>query len=283
LLAPPTIERLLPPPSPPELAAPLDIAPRAIPVVPAAPIERRAAPAVQHELAPPIELAPQPTPPLPVAPIERLAAPAAPKALAPPVEISPREAPIMPATIDRLAAPRIDHELAPAPNLVAPSPSTAPLAAPSDAVPSPVQRALPEGARPRPAVTSELAAPEPISGARAAPATAAEPPRLRPGSTGADEDIFKAGRDVAAPSGESGGTRIDMVAARKRAREIASEATSTRGILPALPPPPERKSKESLALERAIKPDCRTAYAGMGLLAVPVLAASTIGDAGCRW
>jgi len=74
-----------------------------------------------------------------------------------------------------------------------------------------------------------------------------------------------------------------MEAARKRAREIASQATSTRGILPALPPPPERKSKESIALEKAIKPDCRTAYAGMGLLAVPALVASTIGDGGCRW
>ena len=74
-----------------------------------------------------------------------------------------------------------------------------------------------------------------------------------------------------------------MEAARQRAREIASETTSTRGILPALPPPPERQSKESHALEKAVKPDCRTAYAGMGLLAVPVLVASTIGDGGCRW
>jgi hypothetical protein len=95
--------------------------------------------------------------------------------------------------------------------------------------------------------------------------------------------MFKPRRDVAAPPGESGAPPIDMEAARQRAREIASEATSTRGILPALPPPPERLSKESHALEKAIKPDCRTAYAGMGLLAVPVLVASTIGDGGCRW
>ena len=244
-IAPPAIERLAPPPNPPALAAPLDIAPRAIPLVPAAPIERLAAPALQHELAPPIELAPAPA-----------AAPS-----------------------ERLAVPAIDQELAPSPNLVAPSPSAAPLPAPSDAVPSQAERAAsPASARPPPVpATSEVAAP--------APATAAEPPRLRLGTppAGADEDIFKPRRDVAAPEGEPGGTRIDLEAARKRAREIASEATSTRGILPALPPPPEKKSKESIALEKAIKPDCRTAYAGMGLLAVPALVASSIGDGGCRW
>jgi hypothetical protein len=91
--------------------------------------------------------------------------------------------------------------------------------------------------------------------------------------------MFKPRRDVAAPPGESGAPRIDMETARQRAREIASEATSTRGILPALPPPPERLSKESHALEKAVKPDCRTAYAGMGLLAVPVLVASSIASA----
>lgn len=284
-VAPPTIERLAPPPNPPALAAPLDIAPPAIPLAPAAPIERLSAPTIQHELAPPIELPPRfvPAPPPSVpAPIERAAVPAPPKAVAPPVEVPPSEAPIVPPPIDRLTAPRIDHELAPSPNLVAPTPtpSVAPLAAPAG-TPSPAERAAPSaGAKPAPA--SEAAAPAAVPGARAAP-TAAEPPRLRLGAPGPDEDMFKPRRDVAAPPGESGAPRIDMETARQRAREIASEATSTRGILPALPPPPERLSKESHALEKAVKPDCRTAYAGMGLLAVPVLVASTIGDGSCRW
>ncbi len=210
-IAPPPIERLALPPTPPPLAAPMELAPRAAPLVPAAPIERLAAPPLQRELAAPVELAP------------------------------PREAPVVPAPLDRLTVPRIENELAPAPSLVAPSPSAAPVAAP-----------------------------------------AAQLPRLQLGAPAADEDIFKPRRDAAAP-GDSGSTHIDMDAARQRAREIASEATSARGILPALPPPPERKSKESTALEKAVKPDCRTAYAGMGLLAVPVLVASTIGDGGCRW
>ena len=278
LIAPPAVERLVPPPSPADLVAPPDIAPPAIPQVPAAPIERLSAPAVQHELAPP----PAPVPAVP--PIERLAAPAAPKSVAPPIEVPLREAPILPAPIDRLAVPRVDRELAPAPSLVAPGPPVAAL--PAETAPAQVERtAPPVAAKPAPAA-SEGAIPAPDArtapGAPSAPATAAPPPRLRLGSPGPDEDMFKPRRDVAAP-GEDGVPRIDMDAARQRAREIASESTSTRGILPALPPPPERQSKESHALEKAVKPDCRTAYAGLGLLAVPVLVASTIGDAGCRW
>lgn len=280
-VAPPTIERLAPPPNPPALAAPLDIAPPAVPLAPAAPIERLSAPAIQRELAPPIKLAPRLVPAPVPEPLERLALPAPPKAVAPPVEVPPSEAPVVPAPIDRLIAPRIDHELAASPDLVAPNPFAAPLAAPAGATPSQAEQAAPPvGAKPAPA--SEVAVPAAVPGARPAP-TAAEPPRLRLGSPGPDEDMFKPRRDVAAPPGESGAPRIDMEAARQRAREIASETTRTRGILPALPPPPERLSKESHALEKAVKPDCRTAYAGMGLLAVPVLVASTIGDGSCRW
>jgi len=274
LIQPPALERLAPRPNPSDLAALLDIAPRAIPVVPAAPIERLTAPAAQHELAPPIEVAPLPAPPPaaplpPAAPIERLAAPPAPKSLAPPVEVRPPEAAIVPAPVERLIVPRIDRELAPVPSLVAPSPSVVPPATTSETAPLQVERTAAPDARSEP-------------GARSAPVTTAAPPRLRLGAPGPDEDMFKPRRDVA-PAGEGGAPRLDMEAARQRAREIASETTSTRGILPALPPPPERQSKESHALEKAIKPDCRTAYAGMGLLAVPVLVASTIGDAGCRW
>lgn len=288
LMAPPAIERLAPPPNPSELAPAPDTASRPSPEIPAAPIQRLAVPAVQHELAAPPPLpAPVPAAPLPpAAPIERLAAPPAPQSLAPPVEVPPREAVIAPAPIERLEAPRIDRELAPPPKRVAPSPAVIPPATPAETPPAQVERTVPPaGARPVPA-PSEAAVPAPdaraVPGERGAPATTVQP-RLRLGSpAGPDEDMFKPRRDVV-PAGEGGAPRLDMEAARQRAREIASEATSTRGLLPALPPPPERQSKESHALEKAVKPDCRTAYAGMGLLAVPVLVASTIGDAGCRW
>jgi hypothetical protein len=284
LIVPPTVERLTPPPTPPALAAPidiapLDIAPRLAAPPSAAPLERLSPPAIQPELAPPIEIAPRlpPAVPAPAAvPIERLAVPAAPKALAAPVEVPPREPTVVPAPIDRLAVPQVDQQLAPSPNLVAPSPSVAPPAAPPEAASSQVERAAP------PASAKPTPVPAPSEGAAPAPGTTTQP-RLRLGSPGPDEDMFKPRRDVVGPAGESGAPRIDMDAARQRARDIASETTSTRGILPALPPPPERISKESHALEKAVKPDCRTAYAGMGLLAVPALVASTIGDGGCRW
>jgi len=286
-MAPPAIERLAPPPNPSELAPAPDTASRPSPEIPAAPVQRLAVPAVQHELAAPPPLpAPVPAAPLPpAAPIERLAAPPPPQSLAPPVEVPPREAVIAPAPIERLEAPRLERELAPPPKLVAPSPAVIPPATPAETPAAQVGRTVPPaGARP---VPSDAAVPAPdaraVPGERGAPATTVQPPRLRLGSpAGSDEDMFKPRRDVV-PAGEDGAPRLDMEAARQRAREIASEATSTRGLLPALPPPPERQSKESHALEKAVKPDCRTAYAGMGLLAVPVLVASTIGDAGCRW
>ena len=66
-------------------------------------------------------------------------------------------------------------------------------------------------------------------------------------------------------------------------REIAREGSGSTGVLPFPLPVPEKKSKEATAMEKAIKPDCRTAYAGLGLLAVPALAAAAITGEGCRW
>ncbi|TMH18328.1 MAG: hypothetical protein E6H64_13945 [Betaproteobacteria bacterium] len=110
-------------------------------------------------------------------------------------------------------------------------------------------------------------------------------PPSRLGTPDADEEIFRPRRDVGAPPSEA--PRIDLDAARKKAaREIVREGSGSRGVftIPSPPPPPEKKSKEAMAMEKAIKPDCRTAYANMGLLAVPVLVASAIAaDGSCRW
>jgi hypothetical protein len=109
-------------------------------------------------------------------------------------------------------------------------------------------------------------------------------PGSRFGTPDADEEIFKPRRDVGTPPSEA--PRIDLDAARKKAaREVVSEGAGSRGIftIPS-PPPPEKKTKEAMAMEKALKPDCRTAYASMGLLAVPVLVASAIAaDGSCRW
>ena len=109
-------------------------------------------------------------------------------------------------------------------------------------------------------------------------------PPSRLGTPDADEEIFQPRRDVGAPPSEA--PRIDLDAARKKAaREIVREGSGSRGVftIPS-PPRPEKKSKEAMAMEKAIKPDCRTAYANMGLLEVLVRVASAIAaDGSCRW
>src|SRR5438552_33628 len=191
------------------------------------------------------------TPTVAPAEIERIAPARIERELAPPLELPPRAVPMAPAApIERLAPRQIERELAPPGEILSPVERAAPLAP----------------ARPRP----QLAAPVP-------------PSRL--GTPDADEGIFRPRRDVGAPPSEA--PRIDLDAARKKAaREIVREGSGSRGVftIPSPPPPPEKKSKEAMAMEKAIKPDCRTAYANMGLLAVPVLVASAIAaDGSCRW
>ncbi len=184
----------------------------------------------------------------PAAPLERLAPPRIEREIATPAQVPPHEVPLAPAApLERSAPPRIERELAPPAALSAPQAEhpTAPVA--------------PSAGTPRQA-----------------------PPRAGPSAV--DEDIFKARRDVGAPPAES--PHIDLDAARKKAaREIVNEGAGSRGVFTVPPPPPqERKSKEANALEKAIKPDCRSAYANLGLLAVPVLVASAIAaDGTCRW
>jgi hypothetical protein len=60
-------------------------------------------------------------------------------------------------------------------------------------------------------------------------------------------------------------------------------STGQRGVLSLLPPPPERKSKLGDDIDKAGKPDCRTAYAQNGLLAVIPLAVDAARDKGCKW
>ena len=149
----------------------------------------------------------------------------------------------------------------------------APRAAPSETAPPPAERVAPERA------------PETRPAARTDAAPAESPPRLRFGAPEPDEDMFKPRRDVVTPPGEPGGApRIDLDEAKKRsARAVLREGSGSRGLLSVVPPPPERDAKDARPLEKAIKPDCRTAYANMGLLAAVPLVASAIGDGGCRW
>ena len=66
---------------------------------------------------------------------------------------------------------------------------------------------------------------------------------------------------------------------------MAREGSGQRALLPfpKLPPREERKSKEAIAIENALKPDCRTAYSDLGLLAVAPLVLNAFGEGTCKW
>ena len=116
-----------------------------------------------------------------------------------------------------------------------------------------------------------------------APAVEVKAVAPKSAAPGRDSPIFNNRRapaaDVPIP-----GTGIDLEAAKARAREIAREGTGNRALLPfPMPPAPERKTKEQIAIEKAWKPDCKDAYTGLGLLAVVPLIANEFGEGSCRW
>ena len=55
------------------------------------------------------------------------------------------------------------------------------------------------------------------------------------------------------------------------------------GVLPVLPPPPERKAKITEELDKAGRADCRKAYSDMGLLGAVPLAIDAVKGTGCKW
>jgi hypothetical protein len=219
-------------------------------------------PAAAPRLAPSVEIAPLPAQPRRVVPIDTpaiatqplQAAPAAAPALAPPVEVE---------AIARPAPPRVVPVETPA---IAEQPSAVtPASAPALAPP----------------VEVEAVAPRTTAPARTAPAEAALPaatPRR-------DSPIFDNRKAPAAEGPLPGDApRIDLEAAKARARQVAREGTGNRALLPfPMPPAPERKSKEQIAIEKAWKPDCKDAYKGLGLLAVVPLIANEFGEGNCRW
>ena len=228
--------------------------------MPTAPVAEPVAPAkIDREQAPPVEVKPRDVPLPPMAPIERIDPPKFERQFAPPVELpAPRKAPVESSEPARVAptAERDSAEIAPIRERAAPA-AAAPGRAPAAQAP-----------------------------ARTETPTGGELPRLRYGAPDVDEEIFRSRRDVAEPATEPGGASgITAETLRRQAREIAREGSGSRGVLNLVPPPPPQERKDALAegIAKAAKPDCRTAYAGLGLLAVVPLVASSVGNGGCRW
>jgi hypothetical protein len=78
---------------------------------------------------------------------------------------------------------------------------------------------------------------------------------------------------------------IDLDAARRVARESAKSRSGiyTQGHPWLANAAPEMETPIARAIAGAERPDCRRAYAGLGLFAIPALLLDTLRDAGCKW
>jgi hypothetical protein len=290
-LATPTVTppKAVPPP------AEMEIAPREFALPPMAPLERIMPPRVDRQLAPPIEVRPREVPVAPrappiefkpseettpaPAPIEKATPAKIEREQTPPVEVKPREVPVPSlAPMERIAPPAIEHSLAPPAELLAPRKVPEEAAAPARVAPVPARE--PTSADVLPASTPGKQTPS-----RTEAPAAGEPQRLRFGAPSVDDEVFGTRRGVPAAA-EAAPPAVTVESMKKRAREIAAEGSASRGVLNLIPPPPplERRDKLAEDIAKAAKPDCRTAYAGMGLLAVvPLVASSVSSNGGCNW
>jgi len=144
-----------------------------------------------------------------------------------------------------------------------------PRAVPSASVPAPTPAPVPAAAprkhaKARPTVVVPAPVTEPVAAPdEATPAAAPAPAEERP--------------------------TFDMAAARGTARKAAREGTQGLVALPKRPPPtldPGRETREEqLArdIARSRRNDCRSAYSGMGLLAVVPLLKDAVTGSGCKW
>ena len=250
-----------PKPAPPTpIPAPIEpITPRVLPTpmeTPAIPVPVPAVPRAPAARVEPIPLEPIPAPIEPLAPRvlpTPLEAPALPT---PPVERVPLEVPAIPVPRADAIVPR--SESSPATSTGQPEVRETP----APPAPQPQQRAPASPAERAPATAPRVPA-------EAAPSPFRTPPAARPGA--------ESSYDPTAPS-------LDTDALRRRAAQLGREGTGNRALLPfPMPAPPEKKGKMETAIEKARKPDCRTAYAEMGLLAVVPLIANEFGEGSCRW
>ena len=136
---------------------------------------------------------------------------------------------------------------------------------------------------PEPVVAAPPAAnitpPQPAPRASAASAAGALPQPI----PGAPDAGPRQGHDVATPpsAAASAPPPLNLQLSRPHGGELSGRMTP--GALPLLPRPPERPSKLATDIQNAAKRDCRTAYAGMGLLGAVPLAANAATGSGCKW
>lgn len=93
---------------------------------------------------------------------------------------------------------------------------------------------------------------------------------------------------VTSAHSDSGSTRasasIDLDAARASARQTArAQSAPMTGMEQETTDSAEAETALGQKISRAAHPDCRTSYAGAGLLALPLLLKDAVSEGGCRW
>ena len=293
-VAPPETSGAAPPPvpSPPpaevrEAVPEISLSPRSTPADALPRLDRTAPEEVDKPLVAPALTPPKVAPPAPerevaprdftlppMAPLERIVPPKVERQLAPPIELRPREVPVAP------RAPPVEFKpIEETPTVLAPIDKSAPAKVEREQAPT-------VDAKPRdvPVDVAPTGVPGKPPAARTETPASGDPQRLRFGAPSVEDEIFGTKRD--APAAESGAPpTVTVESMKRRAREIAAEGSGSRGVLNMIPPPPVAK-RDKLAedIAKAAKPDCRTAYAGLGILAVVPLVASSVGNnGGCNW
>jgi hypothetical protein len=185
---------------------------------------------------------------------------APPSIVAPPVQQAPATAPAVPTTTPVEAAPA--------------APTQAPTVTPRIETQRVEPGSAPRQAAPREAPPAPRAAPTPAPAPAETPGTESPFRRPAPVETPPDYDPFS----TPAPK------NIDVDAMRSRAASLARKGSGQSALFAfPMPPVPEKKSKLEDALDKAHKPDCRTAYQGLGLAAVVPLVANEFGEGTCKW
>lgn len=147
----------------------------------------------------------------------------------------------------------------------------------------PAWRAASLPGRPAP-LAVRLLPPAPV---RPVAAVAPPTPSRVSGKAGRAAPIPRAAAAAAAPSSHpssdapaSPAASVDLGAAMATARQIgrAGAAKVAPGEASG-----ERGSALGRKIEQAARSDCRDAYAGLGLLAIPFLAANAVSERGCKW
>jgi hypothetical protein len=287
--------------------------------VPRSPAQSTPPPTVSaHSSAPAVDALPESAQDTAALPLPRIAAEPLTRIEAPTMRVVPPDAPRLPEPppLPRIEAEPLAPAAATAPAVMRPAPqAAAPLAEPP-----PLPRIEAEPLAPVAPTTAAVMRPAPqdaplVAEPRGSSAVAPPPDEARPARAGStpsgpaapnaatlppgptrlnfgprrsvDPDLATLVGESApeAPPAPNKPAGLDVEATRALARNLhrAPATTKPGRAMDLSGPKPDTESTLGRAIGKAAQPDCRVAYAGLGLLGIPFLLFDTVTDTGCRW